>query len=209
MGTLVVLSSSRGKHARKSTIFKPLSNSYRRKMATKKLIRVSLPLVILLLMICAATNGNGATRSRKPSGTVLTGKFIAQVDGPPLTGFGSNQKSYVFEMLSPFGSQFVRISDTFLIYQSHVPGRILDYSKVYKVTAVRNQKCDETLEDISRRFIFDSRGQFVEMKFALTYAKNLPSFTLPWQSPLPCYVVSTVQPPAQVATEATPQTAAH
>ena len=123
-------------------------------MLTKKPIRVLLPLVILLLMICATTKG-GATRSRKPSGTVLTGKFVAQIDGPPLTGFGLNQQSYVFEILSPFGSQFVRISDTFLIYQSHVPGRILDYSKVYKLPAVRNQKCDETLEDISRRFLFD------------------------------------------------------
>lgn len=103
-------------------------------------------------------------------------------------------------MVSPLGSQFVRLSETFFIYEPHLTDRVLDYSKLYKLKAVRNQKCDETIEDISRRFIFDLRGQFVEMKFALTYARNLPSLTLPSQSPLPCYVVSTVQPPAQVAT---------
>jgi hypothetical protein len=170
------------------------------KVVNHKLIPWLLPLAIFLLMIYATRTTEGAARSRKQLGTVLTGKFVARADGPPVTGFGLNQQSYIFEMFSPPGSQFVALSDTFFIYQPQLSERVLDYSKLYKIRAVRNQKCDETLEDISRRFIFDSHGRFVEMRFALTYAKNFPSLTLPWQSPLPCYVVSTVQPPAQVAT---------
>jgi hypothetical protein len=161
------------------------------------------PLAIFLLTICSTTaiysSGSSATLE-----TTLTGKFVAKVDGPPLTGFGLNHEWYVFEMYSPVGSLFVTLSDTFLIYQPHLPDGALDYSKIYKVTAVGNDKCADTLENISRRFLFDSHGQFVEMKYALSYAKNLPSLTLPWKTPLPCYVVSPVRPGAKVAIESTP-----
>jgi len=169
-------------------------------MVNHRLIQRLLPLAIFLLMTCASTTVNAAKKSPKQLGVLLTGKFVAQADGPPVTGFGLNQQSYIFETVSPFGSQFVTLSETFFIYEPHLTARVLDYSKLYKLKAVRNQKCDETIEEISRRFIFDSRGQFVEMRLALTYGRNLPSLALPWQSPLPCYVVFSVQPPAQVAT---------
>jgi hypothetical protein len=98
----------------------------------------------------------------------------------------------------------VTLSDTFMIYQPHVPIWALDYSKVYKLTALRDSKCDDTLENISRRSIFDSHGRFIETKNSVTYAQNSPVLVLPWTSSLPCYVVSPVQPPAKVLTEANP-----
>jgi hypothetical protein len=161
-------------------------------------------LAIFLLIICATSAIDSAGSSSKVLGTVLTGKFVARVDGPPLTGFGVNHELYVFEIDSPTGSQFVTLSDTFMIYQPHVPIWDLDYSKLYKLTAVRDSKCDDTLENISRRSIFDSHGRFIETKNALTYAKNSPVIVLPWTSSLPCYVVSPVQPPAKTLTEANP-----
>jgi hypothetical protein len=160
--------------------------------------------VIFLVMFCATAKIDCAARSAKQLGTVLTGKFVARVDGPPVTGFGTNRESYVFEMFSPTGSQFVTLSNTFLIYQSHLPVWGLDYSKLYKLTAVRDATCDDTLENISRRAVFAPHGQFVETKYSLTYAQNFPSTTLPWQSPLPCYVVAPVPPPGKILTETSP-----
>jgi hypothetical protein len=167
--------------------------------------RPGLSVAIFLLIICATTAIDSAASS-KALGTVLTGKFVARIDGPRLTGFGVNHELYVFEMYSPTGSQFVTLSDTFLIYQPHLPVWALDYSKLYKLTAVRDSKCDDTLENISRRSLFDSHGQFIETKNALTYAKNSPVLVLPWNSSLPCYVVTPVQPPAKILTEANPTT---
>jgi hypothetical protein len=160
--------------------------------------------VILLVMFCATAEIDCAARSAKQLGTVLTGKFVARVDGPPLTGFGMNRESYVFEMFSPTGSQFVTLSNTFLIYQPHLPVFGLDYSKLYKLTAVRDVTCDETLENISRRSVFDRYGHFVEMKYSLSYAQNFPSTTLPEKNPLPCYVVAPVPPPGKMLTETSP-----
>jgi hypothetical protein len=157
-------------------------------------------LTILLLLICSTAS----IGSSNNPGTVLTGKFVARVSGPPVTGFGLNHEYYVFEMFSPTGSQFVTLSNTFLIYQPHLPVWGLDYSKLYKLTAVRDDKCDDTLENISRRSVFDKRGQFLETKYSLTYAQNFPSTTLPWKSPLPCYVVAPVQPPGKILTETSP-----
>jgi hypothetical protein len=145
---------------------------------------------IFFLMIYATTAIDASARSAKQLETALTGKFVAQVAGPRLTGFGLNHESYIFEMYSPVGSQFVTLSYTFLIYQPQLPGRALDYSKLYKLTAVRDDTCDATLGKISKRFIFDSDGGFVGTEYALVYASNLPSLMLPWTNSLPCYVLS-------------------
>jgi hypothetical protein len=166
--------------------------------------RGAVALAILLLFICSATAVDSVASSAKKLGTVITGKFVARVDGPLLTGFGENYESYIFQMDSPAGTQFVRLSDTFLIYQPHLPVWALDYSKVYKLTALRDEKCDDTLENISRRYIFDSHGQFLEMKAGLTYAQNLPILALPWQGAVLCYVMSPVQPGAKILTEVSP-----
>jgi hypothetical protein len=166
--------------------------------------RVRIPLAIFLLLICVTTATNSPANSTKQLETELTGKFVAQVDGPPLTGFGANHQSYVFEMYSPVGSQLVRLSYTFFIYEPQLPVAALDYSKLYKLAAIKNDTCQDTLEHISKRFVFDSHGQFVEMKYALTYAKNFPSLTLSWTNPLPCYVLSPVRPPAKILTESNP-----
>jgi hypothetical protein len=161
-------------------------------------------LAIFIVIICATAATDSAARSSKNLGEVLTGKFVARVDGPRLTGFGVNHELYVFEMQSSNGSQFVTLSDTFMIYQPHVPIWALDYSKVYKLTAIRDSKCDDTLENISRRSIFDSHGRFIETKNSVTYAQNSPVLVLPWTSSLPCYVVTPVQPPAKTLTEINP-----
>jgi len=107
-------------------------------------------------------------------------------------------------MFSPTGSQFVTLANTFLIYQPHLPVWGLDYSKLYKLTAVRDATCDDTLENISRRAVFAPHGQFVETNYSLAYAQNFPSTTLPWKSPLPCYVVTPVPPPGKILTETSP-----
>jgi hypothetical protein len=158
-------------------------------------------LAVLLFIICAAAATDSAASSAKNLGEVLTGKFVARVDGPRLSGFGLNHELYVFEIDSATGSQFVTLFDTFLIYQPHVPIWALDYSKVYQLAAVRDNKCDDTLENLARRSIFDSHGQFIETRNSVTYAKNSPVLVLPWASSLPCYVVSPVQPPAKTLTE--------
>ena len=170
-------------------------------MVNHRVIPWLLLLAPFLMMMCGTTTIDAATRSSNKLGTALTGRFVAQVDGPPLTGFGVNQQSYVFEMPSPAGAQLVTIRDKFLIYEPPLPEWDLDYSKLYKITVVRDQKCDETLENISRWFVFDSHGEFVEMRYALTYAKNLPSLSLPWKTPLPCYLVSRMVAGAKVAIE--------
>ena len=175
-------------------------------MANQK--RIPRPVALFILLICVTTAIDSAAKSREQPSTGLAGKFVAQIDGPPLTGFGLNQQSFVFEMFA-FGEwQFVTVSNTFLLYESHVPRRVLDYSKLYEISAVRNEECDDTLENISRRFVFDAHGNFVEMKYALMYAKNLPSLTLPWKNTLPCYVVTSVEPGAKVVRELDSETAA-
>jgi hypothetical protein len=164
-------------------------------------------MALFLLLICVVAATDSSASSAKQLETELTGKLVARVDGPPLTGFGANRQSYIFEMYSPTGSQFVRLSYTFFIYEPQLPPGAFDYSKLYKVTAVKDDTCQATLEKISQRFVFDSRGQFVGVTHALTYSRNFPSLAVPWDNPLLCYVLSPVRPPANVLTESNPSPA--
>jgi hypothetical protein len=170
-------------------------------MLNRKQIR-DMVCAVTLLVICGAAAGF-ASSSRKKQPPPLIGQFVARVDGPRLTDFGFNQQFYVFELVPPGSeSQFVLVLDKFLIYQSHVPYRVLDDSKLYQLAATRDQGCDNTLENLSSRFVFDSYGVFLGMKNALSYANNLAAPALPWKTSLPCYVVTPPHPGASVVREA-------
>jgi hypothetical protein len=145
---------------------------------------------VLVLALSTLTGLGCAARAPKEAGTTLSGRFVAIVDGPRLTSFGRNHESYIFETQSPGGPQFVRLSYRFLLYQPQVPRRTLDYSQVYKIAAVKEDACTETLEKISKTLVFNPAGDFAGTNFAITYAKNVPTLALPWKSPLPCYVLS-------------------
>ena len=147
-------------------------------------------ITIFILVISAAVATGCSARAAKQPRMVLTGRLVARVDGPRLTGFGQNHESYIFEMFSPGAPQFVRLSYKFLIYEPQVPKRTLDYSRLYKITAVRDDACDETLEKLSKTLAFNSGGDFVEIKYAITYAKNVPPLPLAWKLPMPCYLLS-------------------
>ena len=95
-------------------------------MLNRKLTPRVVTVSTLLLIVCAITAIDSGASSRKQPPPTLSGRFVAQVDGPPITGFGLNQQTYIFQQFSPFGTQFVTVSDTFLIYQPSLPNVDLD-----------------------------------------------------------------------------------
>src|SRR5277367_6544497 len=125
-----------------------------------------------------------------PKPGTLTGRFVAQVDGTMLTSFGANHKFYIFEIESHPDPEFVILSYTFFLYQPQLPQHVFDYSHLYNFPAAWDQRCAHTMEEIAKRFVFDASGQFLGIKNAITYSKNVPPLTLPWKISLSCYVMS-------------------
>jgi hypothetical protein len=152
---------------------------------------VNTPKTVLLAFILFSLGGLAAsTIADREVVTILTGRFVAKIPGPRLTSFGSNHDSYVFAVDSPTGSTFITLSYTFFLYEPQIHDRFLDYSRRYKIAAVRHPRCDRTLDALSETAIFDHDGAFVGIEYAVTYAEGAQAVHIPSKVTLPCYVLS-------------------
>jgi hypothetical protein len=118
--------------------------------------------------------------------SVLTGRFAARINGPALTSFGGNQESYIFEITRP-SHQFVILRYAFLSYESRLP-EVVDYSHLYTFSAEENEQCGGSIEEISKRYLFDESGTFLGVKYAIEYSRNAPHL-LPLNTRLHCYLL--------------------
>jgi hypothetical protein len=147
--------------------------------------RAVLALIMLWFTFAMASRTVAATIPTE----ILTGRFVARVVGPPLTSFGENHEYYIFELASPVGQRFVILSYKFLLYQGPLPQRWFDYSHLYVFKGEWDEGCSKTLEDVAEQTMFEAHGEFLEIRYALTYSKNVPSLILPWKTRLSCYRV--------------------
>lgn len=122
---------------------------------------------------------------------VLHGRFVASIDEPPVTSFGLNYQSFVFEVMSPHGRQFVRIMHAFALFEPQIPSCVLDYKQSYEVVATHRNACSASVSNMSKKYVFDGEGRFVGFKSAIEYSKGMPRVPIPQDEPLQCYVVST------------------
>lgn len=121
---------------------------------------------------------------------LLHGKFVASIGEPPLTSFGLNYQSFVFEMMSPKGRTFVRIMHAFALFEPQIPRCVLDYKQSFELVATRSNKCSQSVSHMSKKYVFDDRGRFLGFKSAIEYSKGVPALPIPRDEPLQCYVVS-------------------
>lgn len=141
-----------------------------------------IPAAIYTMLICSSITLAAQNSS------VLTGRFAARIPGPVLTSFGTNHKFYVFEITSIPSPQFVILSYAFLLYEARLPD-ILDYSHLYTFSAEPSEQCGGSIEEISRRYLFDEHGTFAGVRSEIEYSKNTPALNLPWKTRLPCYLL--------------------
>ena len=121
---------------------------------------------------------------------VLHGRFVASISEPPLTSFGLNYQSFVFEVMSPKGRRFVRIMHAFASFEPQIPSCVLDYKQAFEVVATHSNLCSESVSSMSKKYVFDDEDRFIGFKSAIEYSKGMPTVRIPRDEPLQCYVVS-------------------
>ena len=121
---------------------------------------------------------------------VLHGRFVASIGEPPLTSFGLNYQSFIFEVMSPKGRQFVRIMHAFALFEPQIPSCVLDYKQSFELVATHSNKCTESISNMSKKYLFDDEGRFLGFKSAIEYSKGVPTLPIPRDQPLQCYVLS-------------------
>jgi len=141
-----------------------------------------MPAAIYTMLICSSITLAAQNSS------VLTGRFAARIRGPVLTTFGANHEFYVFEITSSPSPQFVVLSYAFLLYEARLPD-VLDYSHLYTFSAEPNEQCRASIEELSRRYLFDEHGTFSGVKLEVEYSRNAPALNLPWKERLLCYLL--------------------
>jgi len=147
-------------------------------------------IVLITLMVSAMAGACCDDFAGEPE--VLHGRFVAWIDGPPLTSFGLNYQSFVFEIMSPKGRQFVRIMHSFALFEPQIPSCVLDYKRSFELVATHSNVCSQSVSNMSKKYVFDDEGRFVGFKSAIEYSKGVPiTLPIPREQPLQCYVVST------------------
>jgi len=123
---------------------------------------------------------------------VLHGRFVASIGEPPLTSFGLNYQSFIFEVMSPKGRKFVRIVHAFALFEPQIPSCVLDYKQSFELVATHSNKCTESISNMSKQYLFDDQGRFLGFKSEIEYSKGVPTLPMPRDQPLQCYVLSDV-----------------
>jgi len=99
----------------------------------------------------------------------LHGRFVASISEPPLTSFGLNYQSFIFEVMSPNGKKFVRIMHAFALFEPQIPSCVLDYKQSFELVASHSSACRESISKMSRKYVFDDEGKFVGFKSGIEY----------------------------------------
>jgi len=145
-------------------------------------------LICIVSQVCSSV-ALGASANSTEAQASLTGRFVAQVDGPALTSFGWNRQSYIFQITSHPEPQFVILRYTFFLYEPQMPRWAFDYFRVYSLHAVRNDQCTQTLEEIAKRFVLDTKGRIIGIRYGINYSKNAPLLSSS-NTPMACYALS-------------------
>jgi hypothetical protein len=121
---------------------------------------------------------------------LLHGRFVASISEPPLTSFGLNYQSFIFEVMSPSGRKFIRIMHAFALFEPQIPSCVLDYKQSFELVATHSNACSESISKMSRRYVFDDVGRFLGFKSGIEYSKGMSKLPIPREEPLQCYVMT-------------------
>jgi hypothetical protein len=144
----------------------------------------------MLSVVTAFAKEHSKQQPKPIPGVKLTGRFVGWIEGPRLTSFGMNYDSLIFAVESGSGTTFITLSYGFMLYEPLIPKSRLAYTQLYTIHAVPNRRCEGTLENMSRKYLFNSQGAFEKVERGVAYTRDIPPLELPWNAVLPCYAVT-------------------
>lgn len=146
--------------------------------------------LVLLLTVTFSATASACCDTFVEEPQFLHGRFVASISEPPVTSFGLNYQSFIFEVMSPKGRIFVRIMHAFALFEPQIPSCVLDYKQSFELVATYSSKCSESVSKMSRRYEFDDEGKFIGFKSGIEYSKGMPKPPVLPDEPLQCYVMS-------------------
>jgi hypothetical protein len=122
----------------------------------------------------------------------LVGRVLADVSSFVFgAGLGPQHTTFVFAVEQDGGTRVepVKVSYAFFKSEGPPPDSFFDYSKRYELQVVRDTKCDESVDSLSRVKNVDQSGKPLPPTDALRFLEGAPKDALKSDAILPCYVL--------------------
>ncbi len=122
----------------------------------------------------------------------LVGRVLADVSTLTFgAGLGPKYTSFIFGVEEDGSTHVVPVKISYAFFKSDgpPPDGFFDYSKRYELQAVRESKCDETVDSLSYVKNADESGKPLPPTYVLRFLKGAPKIVLKPDLVLPCYVL--------------------
>lgn len=146
-------------------------------------------IVATLVSVSAAQKPSTGTDAAKP--VRLVGRVLADVSSFAFgAGLGPQYTTFVFAV-EQGGTRVepMKVSYAFFKSEGPPPDSFFDYSKRYELQAVRDTKCDESVDSLSHVKNVDQSGKPLPPSDALRFLDGAPKDALKSDAILPCYVL--------------------
>jgi hypothetical protein len=129
-----------------------------------------------------------ATEKTRP----LVGRVLADVSTLTFgAGLGPKYTSFIFGVEEGGSTHLVPVKVSYAFFKSDGPPleSFFDYSKRYELKAIRDPKCDETVDSLSYVKNVDESGKPLPPTYVLRFSKGAPKVVLKPDAVLPCYAL--------------------
>lgn len=127
--------------------------------------------------------------------SVLVGRVLAYVDSMVIgAGVGPQYQKFIFgvESKGERGQQVIIPVEIVYAFQNSagfLPHSFFDHSRLYELTAVRDQNCDEKVSVLSYEKNEDETGKPLPSTYILRIMEGFPKDVLKPDLVLPCYIL--------------------
>jgi hypothetical protein len=124
--------------------------------------------------------------------TPVIGRVLADVGSFVFgAGLGPKWATFIFVAEEGGGTRLVPIKVSYAFFKSDgpLPDDFFDYSKRYELQAVRDRRCDESVESLSYVKNVDESGKPLAPSYVLRFLDGAPKEILKPDTTLDCYIL--------------------
>lgn len=146
------------------------------------------------MLVVLPVRGKRQQQAKVQQETLIKGRVLAWSESLVIgSGLGPSSRVFVFgiESATDSGKQLepVKILYAFFKDRGPLPDSFYDYSKRYELKVVRDPKCDENVNSLSREKAVDESGKELQPTDSLRFLDGSPRGILKPDRILPCYVL--------------------
>jgi hypothetical protein len=151
--------------------------------------------MVVGLVVAALISVSAAQKTATGAGEKtnrLVGRVLADVSSFAFgAGLGPKYTTFIFAVEADGGKRVtpVKVSYAFFKSEGPPPDSFFDHSKRYELQALRDTKCDESVNSLSYVKNVDQSGNSLQPTYVVRFLEGAPKDVLKSDAILPCYTL--------------------